>query len=295
MLVLAASLLLAAWGTARAGDPIIKGVPIVITGACTEGRTITPTEGKWVTVQSGPSADHVSIDVLFKSVRVWTCGRRGDFLAVVYDHPGERICKPTPSSKPYKGPCAYGWMHVSFLQGAQTSFIPDGNHMLRLCTSKEETEREFCRGFALGIAYFAKEKKTCIPDTSAANLRDVAINFMREHPEDCTVRRGPYSTWPTCGPGGARTRRTREMTNMRDRAPGLLLDDPGRGVRRADDAAGAIHTTKFADYWLWAKNGGYRNRIPFDIVDIFERHGVVDNDGVASVRQRFGGDPRAWI
>jgi hypothetical protein len=57
------------------------------------------------------------------------------------------------------------------------------------------------------------------------------------------------------------------MTNMRDRAPGLLLDDPGRGVRRADDAAGAIHTTKFADYWLWAKNGGYRNRIPFDIVD----------------------------
>ena len=33
--------------------------------------------------------------------------------------------------------------------------------------------------------------------------------------------------------------------------------------------------TKFSDYWLWAKNGRYRNRIPFDIVDIFERHGFI--------------------
>ena len=29
--------------------------------------------------------------------------------------------------------------------------------------------------------------------------------------------------------------------------------------------------TKFADYWLWNK-AGYRNRIPFEIVAIFERH-----------------------
>ncbi len=38
--------------------------------------------------------------------------------------------------------------------------------------------------------------------------------------------------------------------------------------------------TKFTDYWLWAKapKGGaipYRNKIPFEIVDIFERHGFV--------------------
>ncbi len=33
--------------------------------------------------------------------------------------------------------------------------------------------------------------------------------------------------------------------------------------------------TKFSDYWLWAKNGSYRNRIPFDIVDVFERHGFI--------------------
>jgi hypothetical protein len=33
--------------------------------------------------------------------------------------------------------------------------------------------------------------------------------------------------------------------------------------------------TKFADYWLWAKKRTYRNRVPFDIVDVFERHGFI--------------------
>jgi hypothetical protein len=33
--------------------------------------------------------------------------------------------------------------------------------------------------------------------------------------------------------------------------------------------------TKFADYWLWSGNGGYRNRIPSEIVDIFERRGFI--------------------
>jgi len=33
--------------------------------------------------------------------------------------------------------------------------------------------------------------------------------------------------------------------------------------------------TKFADYWLWAKGGQYRNRMPVQIVEIFERHGFI--------------------
>lgn len=33
--------------------------------------------------------------------------------------------------------------------------------------------------------------------------------------------------------------------------------------------------TKFADYWLWGKNGTYANRIPFEIVNAFERHGFI--------------------
>jgi hypothetical protein len=35
---------------------------------------------------------------------------------------------------------------------------------------------------------------------------------------------------------------------------------------------------KFSDYWLWAgksKMVPYRNRMPHEIVDIFERHGFI--------------------
>jgi hypothetical protein len=31
----------------------------------------------------------------------------------------------------------------------------------------------------------------------------------------------------------------------------------------------------FADYWVWAKGRPYRNRIPFAIVEAFERHGFI--------------------
>lgn len=33
--------------------------------------------------------------------------------------------------------------------------------------------------------------------------------------------------------------------------------------------------TKFSDYWLWSPKSAYRNRIPFEIVEIFERHGFI--------------------
>jgi len=52
------------------------------------------------------------------------------------------------------------------------------------------------------------------------------------------------------------------------------VKDTGNRSAHAWGAAIDINTN-FADYWLWAKNGGYRNRIPFDIVDIFERHGFI--------------------
>jgi hypothetical protein len=29
------------------------------------------------------------------------------------------------------------------------------------------------------------------------------------------------------------------------------------------------------DYWLWSPKGGYRNRIPIEIVEIFEKHGFI--------------------
>jgi hypothetical protein len=39
-------------------------------------------------------------------------------------------------------------------------------------------------------------------------------------------------------------------------------------------AAAIDLNTAFSDYWLWRK-GGYRNRIPYEIVEIFERHGFI--------------------
>jgi D-alanyl-D-alanine carboxypeptidase-like protein len=51
--------------------------------------------------------------------------------------------------------------------------------------------------------------------------------------------------------------------------------------RRSMHAYGAAIdiNTKYTDYWLWSKPVAgkipYRNRIPFEIVDIFERHGFI--------------------
>jgi hypothetical protein len=33
--------------------------------------------------------------------------------------------------------------------------------------------------------------------------------------------------------------------------------------------------TPRSDYWRWSKGGAYRNRIPYEIVEIFERHGFI--------------------
>jgi len=46
------------------------------------------------------------------------------------------------------------------------------------------------------------------------------------------------------------------------------------GVRSMHAWGAAIDVnTEFADYWLWSPKGsGYRNRLPFEIVQIFEKH-----------------------
>jgi hypothetical protein len=49
------------------------------------------------------------------------------------------------------------------------------------------------------------------------------------------------------------------------------------GVRSMHAWGAAIDVnTKFADYWLWKpKGGGYQNRVPYEIVQIFEKHGFI--------------------
>ena len=65
---------------------------------------------------------------------------------------------------------------------------------------------------------------------------------------------------------------------MPSQAPGRSIAAPSRdtGNRSAHAWGVAIDiNTKFADYWLWAKNGAYRNQVPFEIVEVFERHGFI--------------------
>jgi hypothetical protein len=52
------------------------------------------------------------------------------------------------------------------------------------------------------------------------------------------------------------------------------VKDTGNRSAHAWGAAIDINT-KYSDYWLWAKKGAYRNRIPFEIVEILERHGFI--------------------
>ncbi|MFO1104184.1 MAG: M15 family metallopeptidase [Methylocystis sp.] len=52
-----------------------------------------------------------------------------------------------------------------------------------------------------------------------------------------------------------------------------MVKDTGKRSMHAYGAAIDLNTA-FSDYWLWRK-GGYRNRIPYEIVEIFERHGFI--------------------
>lgn len=52
------------------------------------------------------------------------------------------------------------------------------------------------------------------------------------------------------------------------------VKDTGNRSMHAWGAAIDINT-KSSDYWLWSKGGAYRNRIPFAIVEIFEKHGFI--------------------
>lgn len=52
------------------------------------------------------------------------------------------------------------------------------------------------------------------------------------------------------------------------------VKDTGKRSMHSYGAAIDLNVT-FSDYWLWRKNAPYRNRIPYEIVAIFERHGFI--------------------
>jgi len=52
------------------------------------------------------------------------------------------------------------------------------------------------------------------------------------------------------------------------------VKDTGQRSMHAWGAAIDINT-QFADYWLWSKGKSYRNRVPWQIVAVFEKHGFI--------------------
>jgi hypothetical protein len=52
------------------------------------------------------------------------------------------------------------------------------------------------------------------------------------------------------------------------------VKDTGNRSMHAWGAAIDLNT-KFADYWMWSSKVSYRNRVPIEIVEIFERHGFI--------------------
>jgi hypothetical protein len=53
-----------------------------------------------------------------------------------------------------------------------------------------------------------------------------------------------------------------------------VIKDTGQRSMHAWGAAIDINTS-YSDYWLWSNGKSYRNRIPWEIVDVFERHGFI--------------------
>ncbi|MGD9656820.1 MAG: M15 family metallopeptidase [Methylocystis sp.] len=100
------------------------------------------------------------------------------------------------------------------------------------------------------ISWFTGKVRVTTVNGVAEKLRAVAMEIDRL-PQD--IRRHAY---PSAGAFNCR-----------------VVKDTGKRSMHAYGAAIDLNTA-FSDYWLWRK-GGYRNRIPYEIVEIFERHGFI--------------------
>ncbi len=84
-------------------DPCSNGV---VTG-------LDPRGDGFLAVKSGPGLGYRRIDKLFNGEKIWVCGSRGDWLAIVYSRGGRdcNVASPWPRTLPYTGPCQPGWAY----------------------------------------------------------------------------------------------------------------------------------------------------------------------------------------
>lgn len=141
-------------------------------------------------------------------------------------------------------------------------------------------------------------KPTGEPATDPGRYRPAA--FFQKLYGDCTkgeVERQlvPVRWLPTYGGGVVRVMKAggvaaklQAVSDELDRLPARFLTylKPSAGTYNCRKIAGtdlaSAHgygiaidiATKHSDYWRWSKSG-YRNQIPYEIVEIFERHGFI--------------------
>jgi len=124
-IILAGSLLVLA--AAQAREPRVD-VPIVVGGngdfdACQSVGQIVGLDPKgdgFLSVRSGPGGKpYREIDRLYNGNRVFICGEKGPWLAVVYGQSPDGGCgvgTPWPIRQPYTGPCDSGWIHSRYVR-----------------------------------------------------------------------------------------------------------------------------------------------------------------------------------
>jgi hypothetical protein len=73
----------------------------------------------FLSVRSGPASRHREVDRLRNGAKVFTCGDRGAFIAIVYPADEKRDCgvgSPWPRRRAYTGPCKAGWINSQYLK-----------------------------------------------------------------------------------------------------------------------------------------------------------------------------------
>jgi len=99
-------------------------VPVIIKASdldpCSNGIVVglDPRGDGFLAVKSGPGLRYRRVDKLFNGEKVYVCGRRGDWLAIVYSrrNSGCGVTSPWVRTLPYTGPCAVGWAHRRWIE-----------------------------------------------------------------------------------------------------------------------------------------------------------------------------------
>lgn len=109
--------------SARAGD----GVPVMVGGepgldACSSVAVVTglkATGDGFLAVRAGPAVAYPMLAKLHNGHQVFMCQEQNGWIGIVYTPGGALDCEVAstiPKRQAYRGRCASGWVHSSFLK-----------------------------------------------------------------------------------------------------------------------------------------------------------------------------------